>query len=300
MPEEVASSVGTQDHGVGSSGTGSPAQEPSAERFGESIASERALARRERPESGEQAATSPSEEAEKPKGKSRYARAREWRQALEKREAELVQREQAWQQREAQAKKPAYTLEELQYWRNEWAQDADWDPKKAELVAKADAEITKMQRQAQEEQARQVQTMQVPMPGTEAHLAQWRQAEAMLKARDSEFLNPDSDLDKKIRQILDGPDGEAYRRYPLGIIAVYDLAKRELLEEELKGLRTKFSKVEGENKRLNGLTSISGGVAGQFNGEGGGNGDFHKLTTKQMKERLLADARRGSGRLSAL
>jgi hypothetical protein len=298
MPEDVGSSIGTESQGVAPSE--SHAQQPSGgESFGESIASERARVRKA-PESGEQAATKPTtEEAEKPKGKSRYARAREWRQALEKREAELAQRERVWQEREAQAKKPAYTLEELQYWRNEWAQDADWDPKKAELVAKADAEIAKMQRQAQEEQAKQMQVMQVPMPGTEQHLAQWRQAEAMLKARDPDFLNPDSALDKKIRQILDGPDGNDYRRYPLGIIAVYDLAKRELSEEENKGLRTRLSKVEGENKRLNGLTSIGGGVPGQFNGEGGGGSDFHKLTTKQMKERLLADARR-SGRLSAL
>lgn len=298
MPEEVGSSSGTESQGVAPSE--SHAQQPSAESFGESIASERARVRaRPEAESGEQAATKPGkEEPEKPKGKSRYARAREWRQALEKREAELVERERAWQQREAEAKKPAYSLEELQYWRNEWAQDADWDPKKAELVAKADAEIQRLQRQAQEEQARRMQTMQVPMPGTQEHLAQWRQAEAMLQQKDPDFLNPDSALDKKIRSILEGPDGDSYRRYPLGIIAVYDLAKRELLEEEIKGLQTKFSKVEGENKRLNGLTSIGGGVPGQFNGENGG-GDFRKLTTKQMKERLLSDARRG-GQLRSL
>lgn len=292
MPEEDAVST----IGSGQSPE-SGAQHPSPE-FGESERDQGGRPKSESSSDGESGSQNGKvDEKQKPKAKSRYARAREWRLALEARERTIAEKEKQWQEREAKAKNPErnYTLEELRHWREQWNSEVQqmdsWDPQRSEreqLVKKADVEIAKMQAEAQ--QSNQAASFQ----------QQWRQAEATLSQTDPDFMKEGTALDKKIREILSGPDGEHYRRYPLGIVAVYDRAKKELLEEEMNGLRTKFQKTEEENKRLAGLTSIGGGVPGQFGNGSGAGSDFSRLSTKQMKERLLADARRGSGGLRSL
>jgi hypothetical protein len=103
-------------------------------------------------------------------------------------------------------------------------------------------------------------------------------------------------LDTKLRQIMSSEDGNVYRQHPRGIIAAYHRAKMELLEVDRNDLQTRFQKLEEENKRLNGLTSLSGGTRSSVgNGSTVGSvSEFAKLSTKDMRKHLLKGANRGS------
>ena len=92
-------------------------------------------------------------------------------------------------------------------------------------------------------------------------------------------------LDAKLREIMQSPDGNIYRQHPRGIVAAYHRAKMELLQAE-------NSRLENDLKRYQGLTSIGGGAPGRV---GRGNAvnsiaDFAKLSTKEMRAHLLANA----------
>jgi hypothetical protein len=214
----------------------------------------------------------------KEKPKSRYQRTVEWRKSLEEREKNVAQREAAIAEQQRKANEPPYSLDELKRYRAVWAKEAEFDEQKAELVRQADAKIAEME-------------------GRQSYEQQWRNAEAQLRQADPDFGVEGTPIDIKIREILNGPSGEAYRKYPLGIVAVYDLAKRLLLEEENTELQRKFSRAEEDNKRLHGLTSIGSGAPGQMGS--GSNGEmtqeaFRKLSLDQMRERLRRDAARAS------
>ena len=100
-------------------------------------------------------------------------------------------------------------------------------------------------------------------------------------------------LDTKLREIFVGPNAAAYADHPQGIYAAYDRAKREILEEDVKGLRTENSSLKKELQRLGGLTSIGGGVPGRI-GDGGitSQADFARLSTKDMRLHLGKEAKR--------
>jgi hypothetical protein len=95
-------------------------------------------------------------------------------------------------------------------------------------------------------------------------------------------------LDTKLREILGGPDGQAYRGHPRGIVAAYHRAKMEILEGDHKTALGKIQQLEAELKRLTGLTSISGGAPGRV---GSGNqvetlNDFARLSSADMLKHL--------------
>lgn len=218
-----------------------------------------------------------------PKAKSRYERSKEWRKSVEEREKRVIEAERRiaeHEERQRRSAEPQYDLDELKRYRQSWAREAEFDPEKAELVRQADIEIRRLE-------------------STQSYEQQWHAAEAQLRAADPDFGVEGTPIDRKIREILNGPSGPAYRKYALGIVAAYDLAKRLLLEEENKGLRSKWSRTEEENKRLTGLTSIGSGATGQMSGASGGEmsiDNFRKLSLDQMRERLRRDAASARGR----
>jgi len=145
----------------------------------------------------------------------------------------------------------------------------------------------------EEEERASKMVVELPKLGTPEHRQQWQTAEAEIAAADPEFMKAGTRIDTKLRQIFAGPHADAYRNHPQGIFAAYDRAKRELLEEDVNGLRTENSQLKKELQRFGGLTSISGGVPGRM-GEGGINStaDFAKLTSAEMKKHLLAASKK--------
>jgi hypothetical protein len=231
---------------------------------------------------------------QKPKPLSRYERTKRQRAEIAKREAHLQQRERQLAEierarTEAANPKRDYTLGDLQKYRRQWASEGNYD-----LVEKADKEIAAMQ--AELEAERQARTVEMPPMGTPEHRAQWEAAERELYQADPEFMRAGTRLDTKLRQIMSSEDGNVYRGHPRGIIAAYHRAKMELLEADRNDLQTRFQKLEEENKRLNGLTSLSGGARSSVgNGSTVGSvSEFAKLSTKDMRKHLLKGANRDS------
>jgi hypothetical protein len=227
-----------------------------------------------------------------PKPLSRYERTKRQKAQIAQREAILQQREAALAHKEraqtqAQQKpKRNYTIGDLKTYRSQWEAEGNFD-----LVEKADKEIAVME--AEEKASKNI--VEVPRLGTPQHEAQWHQAEAELAKADPEFMRSGTPLDTKLREIMGGPDGDIYRGHPRGIVAAYHRARMELLEAERTDLRTKLAKIEEENKRLNGLTSVGGGAPGRV-GTGGRVetlNDFAKLKSSDMRKHLLSNAGRG-------
>jgi hypothetical protein len=227
---------------------------------------------------------------------SKYERTKKQRAEFNRRQEALTQREQQLALQQAQfeeSKKPKrdYSLGDLKKYRAEWAREAEEGviPGRAELVSRADAEIAAME--AEEKASKQV--VELPKLGTPEHRKQWNAAEAEIRASDPDFMQSGTRLDTKLREIFAGPNSDAYRSHPQGIYAAYDRAKRELLEEDVKGLRTENSSLKKELQRYGGLTSIGGGVPGRV-GDGGINStaDFARLSTKDMRAHLAKEAKR--------
>jgi hypothetical protein len=229
---------------------------------------------------------------QKPKPLSRYERTKRQRAEIARREAVLQQRERQLAEIERARTAPPkrdYTLGDLQKYRRQWESEGNYD-----LVEKADKEIAAMQ--AEEDAERQARTVEMPPMGSPEHRAQWEAAERELYQADPEFMRAGTRLDTKLRQIMSSEDGNVYRQHPRGIIAAYHRAKMELLEADRNDLQTRFQKLEEENKRLNGLTSLSGGTRSSVgNGSTVGSvSEFARLSTKDMRKHLLKGANRGS------
>jgi hypothetical protein len=192
-----------------------------------------------------------------------------------------------------ESKKPKrdYNLSDLKRFREDWKREADEGviPGRAELVAKADAEIAAME--AEERASKMV--VELPKRGTKEHRAMWEQGEADIRQRDPDFMKSGSRLDAKLRQLFAGPDGNAYADHPQGIYAAYSEARRQVLEEDVKSLQTENSQLKKELQRFGGLTSISGGVPGRL-GEGGISSvaDFARLSSADMRKHLLAASKK--------
>jgi hypothetical protein len=229
---------------------------------------------------------------QKQKPLSRYERTKRQRAEIAKREAHLQQRERQLAEFERARTAPPkrdYTLGDLQKYRRQWESEGNYD-----LVEKADKEIAAMQ--AELEAERKARTVEMPPMGSSEHRAQWEAAERELYQADPEFMRAGTRLDTKLRQIMSSEDGNVYRGHPRGIIAAYHRAKMELLEADRTDLQTRFQKLEEENKRLNGLTSLSGGARTSVgNGSTVGSvSEFAKLSTKDMRKHLLKGANRDS------
>ena len=230
------------------------------------------------------------------KQESRYERTKKERAAFKQQQEVFRQQQAEFAQERAkfeESKKPKreYSLADLKKYRADWAREAEEGviPGRAELVQRADAEIAAME--AEEKASKQV--VELPKRGTPEHRQQWQAAEADLKQADPEFMKSGSRLDTKLREIFNGPNAQAYADHPQGIYAAYDRAKREILEEDNKGLRTEVSTLKKELQRLGGLTSIGSGVPGRV-GDGGINStaDFARLSSKDMRSHLLTQSKR--------
>jgi hypothetical protein len=284
MPEEsgvaVAEPVQTQEP----SGGGSDIYHHKLGESQEGVAAARSDSDSEKP--------APASEGQKPKELSRYERTKRERAAF-RAEREAFQREREAFNREraqaAQAAKPKrdYTVDELRKYRTQWEREGQFD-----LVEAADKEIAVMEQEQVAERA--TRTVELPPVGTPEHRAQWEAAERELYQADPEFMRSGTRLDSALRSIMAGPDGDIYRQHPRGIIAAYHRAKMELLDAEVKELQTTNSKLQNELKRYQGLTGIGAGSPARV-----GNGsrvesvsDFEKLSTKDMRKHLLANADR--------
>jgi hypothetical protein len=231
------------------------------------------------------------------KQESRYERTKRERKEFQaQREAFRAQQAQFAQERAQfeESKKPKrdYSLKDLKKYRKEWAKEANQGIEgKAELVERADAEIEAME---EEERASRM-VLELPKRGTPEHRQQWEAAERELAQQDPEFMKGGTRVDAKLREILSGPHADSYRNHPQGIYAAYDRAKRELLEDDVKSLRTENSQLKTELKRYTGLTSIGGGVPGRV-GDGGvsSTADFAKLSSADMRKHLLAKSKKSN------
>jgi hypothetical protein len=224
-----------------------------------------------------------------PKKESRYERTKRQRAEFQKREAALRQRETQLAQVERernQPKKPQYTLADLREYREAWAKEAEEGliPGREELVRKADAEIQRLEKlEAQDNQS-------------QSFANEWHQAEAELAQADPEFgANKGTRLDKKLQELMGGPDGKIYRQHPRGIVAAYHRARMEILESDHQVAQKRISELETELKRLTGLTSIGGGSPGRVSN---GNRvespkDFARLSLADMGKHLRGQAKQG-------
>ena len=219
---------------------------------------------------------------------SRYERTKreraEFRRQKEQFDAErrAFHAERAQAQQSQQAPKRDYTLADLQKYRAQWEAEGNFD-----LVEKADKEIAVLQ--AEEEAARKARTVELPPMGSPEHRQAWQAAEAELYQADPEFMREGTPLDKALRAIMASEDGNIYRQHPRGIVAAYHRAKMELLSAQVQRLQE-------ENKRLNGLTSLGNGAPAKVGGDGGVSslGDFARLSTKDMRKHLLKGVNRGA------
>ena len=174
-------------------------------------------------------------------------------------------------EQEKKSPKPKYTLEELKEYREQWAQEAEYDDHKRKLVEQADKEIARLEGQGNFTQ-------------------EWQAAEADLAKADPEFMRRGTRLDTKLREVMAGPDGQIYRQHPRGIVAAYHRARMELLEGDHKQALGKIKQLEQELERVTGLTSIGGGAPSRPNGGGRIENlkDFQKLSSKEMRNRLTS------------
>jgi hypothetical protein len=275
MPEIVASA----------SGPGTETAAPSSGELGSQESTSQTAAST-RPVPASQRETPPGDtpqpNSNEPKKESRYERTKRQRAEFLKREAALRQRETqlAQQERERNApKKPAYTLAELREYRNSWEAEG-----RDELVQKADAEIQRLEKLEQQDHQSQSFTNE------------WHQAEAELAQADPEFgANKGTRLDKKLQELMSGPDGKIYRQHPRGIVAAYHRARMEILESDHQVAQKRISELESELKRLTGLTSIGGGSPGRVSN---GNRvesskDFARLSSADMRKHLRGQAKQG-------
>ena len=218
---------------------------------------------------------------------SQFQRVKNQKAEYQKREAALKQREEQIAQAERAAKapkKPDYTIEELKQYRQAWAEEAQWDPSKADLIKAADKELKRLEAIEQQEK------------GQVSFVQEWTTAERELGEADPEFgAGKGTRLDKKLGEIMAGPDGTIYRQHPRGIVAAYHRAKMEILEGDHKAALGKIQQLETELKRLTGLTSIGGGAPGRI-GSGGrieSLSDFSKLSSADMLRHLKSQSNRG-------
>ena len=216
------------------------------------------------------------------KRESRYERTKRQRAEFQKREAALKQREEqiAQAEREKNApKKESYTAAELKQYRQAWENEGRFD-----LVEAADKELKRLEAIERQEK------------GQVSFVNEWHQAERELGESDPEFgVGKGTRLDKKLGEIMAGPDGNIYRQHPRGIVAAYHRAKMEILEGDHKAALGKIQQLETELKRLTGLTSIGGGAPGRI-GSGGrieSLSDFSKLSSADMLKHLKSQSNRG-------
>ena len=216
------------------------------------------------------------------KRESRYERTKRQRAEFQKREAALKQREEQFAQAERAKnapKKPDYTVAELKQYRQSWESEGRFD-----LVEAADKELKRLEGLEQQEK------------GQASFVQEWTTAERELGEADPEFgVGKGTRLDKKLGEIMSGPDGNIYRQHPRGIVAAYHRAKMEILEGDHKAALGKIQQLETELKRLTGLTSIGGGAPGRI---GSGNrvenlSDFSKLSSADMLRHLKSQSNRG-------
>ena len=131
----------------------------------------------------------------------------------------------------------------------------------------------------QAEQIAERQLVELPRLGTQRHADIWHQCETELRQQYPDFQKPGTRLDKALREIFAGQNGDHYRSHPRGIYAAVSAAREQILTEDV-------AKLKEENQKLRALTSISGGLSTRP----GVNGDtrpFEKLSSKEMRERLL-------------
>jgi hypothetical protein len=222
------------------------------------------------------------------KKESRYERTKRQRKAFEaereKFEAErkqFAEQQRALAEAQRKASEPPYTLKELKGYRKQWEKDGNFD-----LVEKADAEIQRLE----ELEASQKQVLEIPTAGTPEFTKQWESAEQELFNVDPEFQREGTRLDKVLRAMMSGPDGQLYRQHPRGIVAAYHRARLAIAESDLGTARGEIAKLKNEVTRLNGLLGIGGGASGgrsigEFRGK-----DFAALSTKEMREHLKRSA----------
>lgn len=233
----------------------------------------------------------PESAGQKQKRESQFQRVKRQKAEYQKRESEFRAQQTALARERAEfekSKKPKdeYTLADLKKFRPMWAQEAQeaqWDPAKQQLVEKADQEIARLEQLEQQEK------------GQMSFVNEWRQAEADLSQADPEFgAGKGTRLDKKLGEIMGGPDGNIYRQHPRGIVAAYHRARMEILEGDHQIALGKIQQLETELKRLTGLTSIGGGAPGRISGGRIENlKDFSKLSSTDMLKHLKSQAGKG-------
>jgi len=214
------------------------------------------------------------------KRESRYERTKRQRAEFQKRESALKQREEQIAQAERAAKapkKPDYTAAELKQYRQSWENEGRFD-----LVEAADKELKRLESLEQQEK------------GQQSFVQEWQQAERELGESDPEFgFGKGTRLDKKLGEIMQGPDGNIYRQHPRGIVAAYHRAKMEILEGDHKDALGKIQQLETELKRLTGRSSIGAGAPGRLGtARVESLSDFAKLSRADMLKHLKSQ--RGS------
>ena len=216
------------------------------------------------------------------KKESRYERTKRQRAAFQQREAALKQREERIAQAERAKQAPQktdYTAADLKKYRQSWENEGRFD-----LVEKADEEIKRLEALEQQER------------GQASFVQEWQTAERELAEADKEFgAGKGTRLDKKLSEIMQGPDGNVYRQHPRGIVAAYHRAKMELLQADHQTAQGKIQQLEHELKRLTGLTSIGGGAPGRI-GTGGrveSLNDFARLSSADMLKHLKSQSNKG-------
>jgi DNA repair exonuclease SbcCD ATPase subunit len=256
----------------------------------------------DRPVPGREQSDQPQEKEKAKPGA--YERAKErvkaQKAAQDKRDNELRAKEAALNERERAFKESSqpkpkqrdYTLSDLRKYLKVWSNpnNADYNP---DLVDKAEAEIEAME-------AEVGKTPVLPGVGSPEHTRQWQQAEQELVQADPEFMRQGTELDTRLRAIMQGPDGELYRQHPRGIVAAYHQAKLDLTLAKNEKLSGKIQELETELKRYQGLTGVNGGVSrrpGSSSGSPANPQEFSRMSTKDMKRHLLNNARGGGAPL---
>jgi hypothetical protein len=237
----------------------------------------------------------PESAAQKQKRESQFQRVKRQKAEYQRREAEFQAQQAAFAKERAEfeeSKKPKdqYTLEDLKKYRDDWAQEAEWDDAKKVLVRKADQEIARLEKLEADKVAASKKTIDLPRYGTKEHRARWEANERAIRQENPDFMKSGSRIDSMVRRIMQSPYGETARDHPDGIWAVYSEAQKELLKEDNQSLQGKVQQLENELKRLTGLTSIGGGTPGRI---GSGNrvesiSDFKKLSSADMRKHLLS------------
>jgi hypothetical protein len=104
--------------------------------------------------------------------------------------------------------------------------------------------------EAAKQEANRLQQYQTQYKSQAEKVQIWEECEREIQEQDADFMNPGTDLDNRMRAIMDSPQGDFYREHPMGVWAAYHRAKFEHAQTLIPQLVKLCEYYQGEWQKL--------------------------------------------------